>query len=72
MNAGERQGGDSCRHRAQSRNMTAYTVNATITVSGDEDDRAKIEAAVQAGLKELPGVASRYGFTVTDSSASVE
>lgn len=52
--------------------MTDYTVHATITVSGEEGDRAKIEAAVQAGLKELPGVAGRYGFTVTDSSASVE
>lgn len=52
--------------------MTDYTVTATVTVSGSEGDRAKIEAAVQAGLKELPAVASRYGFTVTDSSASVE
>jgi hypothetical protein len=51
--------------------MTDYTVNATITVSGSEGDLAKIEAAVDAGLKELPGIATRYGFTVTDSNATV-
>jgi hypothetical protein len=52
--------------------MTDYTVHATITVSGSDDDRAKIQAAVDAGLKELTGIATRYGFTITDSSASVE
>jgi hypothetical protein len=52
--------------------MTDYTVNAKITVSGGDDDRAKIQAAVDAGLKELNGIASRYGFTITDSSATVD
>lgn len=52
--------------------MTDYNVKATITVSGADTDRAKIQAAVDAGLKELNSVASRYGFTITDSSATVE
>ena len=52
--------------------MTDYTVTAKITVSGAGTDRAKIQAAADAGLKELDGIASRYGFTITDSSASVE
>jgi hypothetical protein len=52
--------------------MTDYTVNATITVSSGEGDRARIQAAVDAGLKELNGIASRYGFTITESSATVE
>jgi hypothetical protein len=52
--------------------MTDFTVNATITVSGDAGDLAKIQAAVDAGLKELPSVASRYGFTITGADATVE
>lgn len=52
--------------------MTDYTVNAKITVSGGDDDRAKIQDAVDAGLRELNGIASRYGFTITSSSATVE
>lgn len=52
--------------------MTDYTVHATLTVSGDGVDRAKIQQALDAGLKELPGIASRYGFTITDSSATVD
>lgn len=64
--------------------MTSYKVNATITVEvtnpsvlsaiggAGGDERAQIQAAVNAGLKELPGVAQRYGFRVTDSSATVE
>lgn len=52
--------------------MTDYTVRATLTVSGAESDRAKIQAALDAGLKELPGVASRYGFTITDASATID
>ena len=46
--------------------MTDYTVNAKITVSGGDDDRAKIQDAVDAGLRELNGIASRYGFTITE------
>ena len=38
-------------------------------VSGDE--RADLEAAVGAGLKELPGLVQRYGFQVVDSHAVV-
>jgi hypothetical protein len=52
--------------------MTDFIVTATITVSADALDRPKIQAGVDAGLKELPGVASRYGFTVTDASATVD
>ena len=52
--------------------MTDYNVYATITVTAGPDELAKIQAGVEAGLKELPGVASRYGFTVTDSSATVD
>jgi hypothetical protein len=52
--------------------MTDYTVTAKITVSGSDTDRAKIQSAVDAGLKELNGIATRYGFTITDSSATVE
>jgi hypothetical protein len=62
--------------------MASYKVNATITVEvtnpsaltafGGGDERSGIESAVQAGLRELPGVAQRYGFRVIDTSASVE
>jgi hypothetical protein len=52
--------------------MTDYTVRATLTVSGDSVDRATIQQALDAGLKELPGVASRYGFTITDAKADIE
>jgi hypothetical protein len=62
----------SRRAHTQSCFMTDYIVNAKITVSGGDDDRAKIQDAVDAGLKELNGIASRYGFTITDSSANVE
>ena len=52
--------------------MTDYIVRATLTVSGDAGDREKIQAGLDAGLKELPGVASRYGFTVTDATATID
>ena len=52
--------------------MTDYIVRATLTVSGDAADRAKIQAGLDAGLKELPGVAARYGFTVTDATATID
>jgi len=67
--------------------MTNYTVTATFTVSPDSpealarvaalagssgaDERSQIEAAANAGLKEIPGLVRRYGFTVTDASATV-
>lgn len=52
--------------------MTDYIVRATLTVSGDSVDRATIQQALDAGLKELPGVAARYGFTITDATADIE
>ena len=52
--------------------MTDYTVRATLTVSGDAADRAKIQAGLDAGLKELPDIAARYGFTITDAHAEID
>ena len=63
--------------------MTSYTVKATITTEvgnsaalqafgGGADEASQIQAAVDAGLKELRGIAGRYGFTITDASATVE
>lgn len=52
--------------------MTEYIVRATITVSGDGVDRQKLQTVLDAGAKELPGLASRYGYTITDVEASVE
>ena len=52
--------------------MSEYTIRATITVTGGEADRAKIQAGLDAGLRELPGVASRYGFTITDAHAEID
>lgn len=67
--------------------MTNYTVTATFTVHADSpaalqgiaaltgtsggDERSQIEAAVKAGLKEVPGLVRRYGFTVSDATATV-
>lgn len=67
--------------------MATHTVHATITVEitnpsalaaiaalsgGSGDERAQVEAAVNSGLRELPGIAQRYGFRVTESSATVD
>lgn len=64
--------------------MTSFTVTANITTEisnpaalaafggGAGDDTAKVQSAVDAGLNELRGIASRYGFTITDASAVVE
>jgi len=67
--------------------MTTYTVNATLEVEitdpatlaavaglggGGGDERSQIQAALDAGLKELPGIGRRYGFAVKSSSATVE
>jgi hypothetical protein len=52
--------------------MTTYTVQASLTVSGDSVDRAMIEGALDAGLKELPALAARYGLQITDATARVE
>lgn len=65
--------------------MTKYTVTATLDVEisnptalealaggGGGDERSQIQAAVDAGLRELPGVAQRYGFRISDARATVE
>jgi hypothetical protein len=52
--------------------MTDYTVHATLTVSGEAVDRATIQAALDAGLRELPSLAARYGFTVSDARATID
>ncbi len=52
--------------------MSEFIVRASLTVSGDSVDRATVEQALDMGLRELPGVASRYGFTITDAKAEVE
>ena len=35
-------------------------------------DRTTLQSMLDAGVKELPGVASRYGLTVTSASAMVD
>jgi hypothetical protein len=50
--------------------MTDYIVTARITVSGA--DRAQLQSTLDAGAKELPGLAARYGVTITDVQASVD
>ena len=67
--------------------MTTHTVHATFTVEvtnpsalaaiaslagGSGDERAQVEAAANAGLRELPSIVQRYGFRITDSSATVD
>lgn len=52
--------------------MTTYTVQASLTVSGDSVDRSMLEGALDAGLRELPALAARYGFEVRDATARVE
>jgi hypothetical protein len=52
--------------------MTDYTVQATLTVGGEAVDRATIQAALDAGLRELPSLAARYGFTVSDARATID
>lgn len=52
--------------------MTEYTVHATLTVSGETVDRATIQQALDLGLRELPGLATRYGFTISDATATLE
>lgn len=63
--------------------MANYEVTVVLTVSvsnpsivktlgaGAADERAQVEAAVNLGLKELAPIASRYGFTISDSRADV-
>lgn len=51
--------------------MNDYTVNVTIQAQTDAD-RARVQSMLDSGLKELNGIASRYGFTITSSSATIE
>ena len=66
--------------------MSTHTVNATITVeitnpavlaaipgvsAAAGDERAQLQAAVDAGLRELTSLGGRYGFSVTDATATV-
>jgi hypothetical protein len=63
--------------------MATHTVTATITVDvsnpsalnalggGAQDEAAQVQAAVDAGLRELSSIAGRYGFTVRDATATV-
>jgi len=63
--------------------MTSYRVNAELTVEvtdpaavrrlgAGEDEQGAIQRALDAGLRELPGVAARYGLKVSDATATVE
>jgi hypothetical protein len=52
--------------------MTDYTVRAVITVSGENLDRAKIQSLLDAGSRELPSMASRYGLTVSGVEATID
>jgi hypothetical protein len=51
--------------------MSDYTVTVTLQVSSDAD-RDRLKSLLDSGLRELPGIASRYGATVTGSSVSIE
>ena len=66
--------------------MTSHTVTATLTVevanpavlgmipgvrAAGADERAQLQAAVDAGLRELQSLGGRYGFKVTEATAAV-
>ena len=57
--------------RSSQEAMSNYTVTATIRVSSDSD-RAKIQSLAEQGLRELAGVASRYGITLEETSITVD
>lgn len=48
-----------------------YTVTATFRVT-TAADRERLQSLLDQGLRELPAIASRYGFTITDGSARVD
>lgn len=54
-------------------NLTVEVTNPSTlaAIAGGGDERAAVEAALEAGLKELPAIAQRYGFRILDSSVSV-
>jgi hypothetical protein len=67
--------------------MTNYSVTVTMTVevsnpsavaavaaiggAAGADERGQVQAAANAGLDELTTVGRRYGFTISEASASV-
>ena len=66
--------------------MTTHTVTATLTVeiadprvlksipgvnAAGDDERAQLQAAATAGLRELQSMGGRYGFRITDATATV-
>jgi len=63
--------------------MASYAVNVTLDTEiidpravsafggAGADERAQLEAALQTGLAELTGIARRYGFSVTNATATV-
>jgi len=46
--------------------MTDYTVTATLDVTTSLD-RERLQALLDQGARELVGIATRYGITITDS-----
>ena len=63
--------------------MSTYSVTTIMTVdianpavvaalaSGAGDERQQVQAAADLGLKELSRIASRYGFTISQTTAQV-
>ncbi|MGN6325349.1 hypothetical protein [Pseudolysinimonas sp.] len=51
--------------------MPDCTVIATFQVT-TEADRAQVQALLDQGLRELAPIASRYGVTIRDGSATIE
>ncbi|MEO6533810.1 MAG: hypothetical protein ABIO06_09585 [Pseudolysinimonas sp.] len=52
-------------------NPTTVTAISAMTGGGSGDERSQLQAAMDAGLKELPGIGQRYGIQVLDSHADV-
>ena len=66
--------------------MSTHTVTATITVeitdptvlaaipglhAAGDDERAELQAAADAGLRELKSLVGRYGLRVSEATATV-
>lgn len=53
--------------------FTVEVTNPTVVaaIGGGGDELAQVQAAANAGLKELQSIAGRYGFTITGSTANV-
>jgi len=52
-------------------NPAAVAAVAAMSGAGAGDERSQLQAAIAAGLKELPAIGQRYGFQVIDSHADV-